>query len=69
MRYVDYKWDLEPERILFDDELDLDKLNWQEGDYFVVKKINGKNTLVKVDPLVKFLKDGENVEESMASTV
>jgi hypothetical protein len=61
MRYIDYQWDLEPERILFDDELDIDKLNWKEGDYFVVKRINGKNTLVKLDPLVKFLKDGENV--------
>ena len=55
MLYVDYTWDLEPTRILLDQELDLDKLGWRGGDYFQVKNINGRAMLVKVDPLVKFL--------------
>ena len=62
MLYVDYKWDLEPNRILLDEELDIDKLGWQGGDYFQVKNVNGRVMLVKVDPLIKFLKDGEKNE-------
>ena len=59
MLYIDYKWDLEPNRILLDEELDIDKLGWQGGDYFQVKNVNGRVMLVKTDPLIKFLKDGE----------
>jgi hypothetical protein len=62
MLYVDYTWDLEPNRIILDQELDLDKLGWRGGDYFQVVNINGRAMLVKVDPLVKFLKDGEKHE-------
>jgi hypothetical protein len=60
MRYFDYEWDLEPNRILLDPELNIDKLGWKGGDYFKVTNVNGRAMLVKVDPLVKFLKDGEN---------
>ena len=60
MLYYDYTWDLEPNRILLDDKLDIDKLGWKGGDYFQIKNINGRVMLVKVDPIVKFLKDGKN---------
>jgi hypothetical protein len=59
MLYIDYTWDLEPNRILLDAELDIDKLGRRGGDYFQVKNVNGRAMLVKVDPLIKFLKDGE----------
>jgi len=59
MRYFDYDWDLEPTRILFDPELDIDKLGWKGGDYFKVANINGRAMLVKVDALEKFIKEGE----------
>lgn len=59
MLYVDYSWDLEPNRIVLDQELDIDKLDWNNGDYFQVTNVNGRAMLVKVDPLIKFLKDGE----------
>ena len=62
MLYIDYKWDLEPNRILLDEELDIDKLGWQGGDYFQVKNVNGRVMLVKTDPLIKFLRDGEKNE-------
>jgi hypothetical protein len=62
MKYYDYEWDLEPNRILLDSELNIDKLGWQSGDYFQVKNINGRAMLVKIDPLTKFLKDGEKHE-------
>jgi hypothetical protein len=62
MKYYDYEWDLEPNRILLDAELNVDALGWHAGDYFQVKNVNGRAMLVKVDPLIKFLKDGEKNE-------
>ena len=59
MRYVGYDFNLTEDGIGLDEELDLDKLGWKEGDWFIVKKVNGKNNLIKTDPLVKFIKDGE----------
>jgi hypothetical protein len=58
MRYYDYEWDLEPNRILLDAELNLDKLGWKGGDYFKVVNTNGRVMLIKVDPLEKFLREG-----------
>jgi hypothetical protein len=63
MRYYDYEWDLDPNRILLDSEINIDRLGWRGGDYFQVKNVNGRVMLVKVDPMVKFLKDGENNEK------
>jgi anaerobic selenocysteine-containing dehydrogenase len=65
MRHYDYDWDLEPEWIKFDPELDIDKLGWKNGDYFRVENRNGRAMLVKIDPLIKFLKDGERKDEQM----
>jgi hypothetical protein len=62
MRYFDYEWDLEPNRILLDAELNIDKLGWKGGDYFKVTNVNGRAMLVKVDPLEKFLRDGVDNE-------
>jgi hypothetical protein len=62
MKHYDYDWDLEPEWIKFDPELNIDKLGWRHGDYFQIKNVNGRAMLVKVDKLEKFLKDGENNE-------
>ena len=58
MKYYDYEWDLEPNRILLDEELDTNTLGWNAGDYFKVANVNGRAMLIKVDPLLKFLKDG-----------
>ena len=59
MRHYEYTWDLEPEYIKFDPELNIDKLGWRHGDYFKVVNIDGQAMLVKVNKLEKFLKDGE----------
>jgi hypothetical protein len=56
MRYYDYEWDLEPEYIKFDPELDLDKLGWRGGDCFKVFNHNGRAMLVKLDPVEQFVK-------------
>ena len=63
MKYYDYEWDLEPNRIILDEELNVDALGWKGGDYFKVVNINGRVILVKVDPLEKFIRDGVSNEK------
>jgi len=69
MKHYDYDWDLEPSGIIFDPELDIDKLGWHHGDYFKITNINGRAMLIKCDPLVKFIKDMENAIEQMGELV
>lgn len=56
MKYLDYTWDLTPGGIIFDSELDIDKLGWQGGDHFKLVNIDGVARLVKLDPLLTFIK-------------
>lgn len=56
MLYIDYNWDLSHDRIILDEEINIDKLGWKHGDMFKVTNINGRATLIKVDPLEQFLK-------------
>lgn len=56
MKYVDYDWDLQKDKIVIDPEINIDKLGWKAGDHFELTNINGKVILLKVDPLVKFVK-------------
>jgi len=65
MLHYDYDWDLEPQYIKFDPELNIDKLGWKHGDYFRITNINGRAMLVKCDPVVKFIKEGERANEQM----
>jgi hypothetical protein len=60
MKHYDYEWDLHPDRIILDEELNIDRLGWKGGDYFKLVNIDGKAQLIKLDPLLKFLKDGED---------
>lgn len=54
MKYIDYDWDVFPDRIILDSELNIDKLGWKHGDYFQVTNINGRAQLIKVDPIYPF---------------
>ena len=56
MKYADYDLDLSKERIVLDREITLQKLEWNKGDYFEVREENGQVELVRVDPLLKFIK-------------
>ena len=60
MKYYDYDWDIDPERIVLDRELNIDKLGWKAGDCFVVQNVNGCAILAKIDPFVSFVKYGVN---------
>jgi hypothetical protein len=59
VKYYDYDWDVNPEYIILDKELNIDKLGWKAGDCFVVQNIDGRAMLRKLDPLEKFIKEGE----------
>ena len=63
MRYYDYEWDLEPNRILLDAELNIDKLGWRHGDCFKIINVDGRAMLVKLDPVVKFIEEGLRNEQ------
>jgi hypothetical protein len=56
MKYVDYDWDIKKDRIVLDELINVDKLGWKHGDYFRLENVDGKVQLVKVDPLLKFVK-------------
>lgn len=55
MLYFDYTWDLSEDRIIIDEEINIDKLGWQAGDLFKLVNVDGKAQLVKVDALEKFV--------------
>jgi hypothetical protein len=54
MKHYDYDWDLEPDRIILDKELNIDKLGWRHGDCFKITNVNGQAMLVKLDPVEQF---------------
>jgi len=58
MFHYDYQWYLTKDKIVLDEELNTDKLGWKSGDLFKFVNVNGRQLLIKIDPLVKFLEDG-----------
>jgi hypothetical protein len=56
MKHFDYEWDLDPARIILDSELNTDKLGYRHGDVFKFININGRQMLVKLDPVEQFSK-------------
>jgi len=56
MLHFDYSWDLHPDRIILDKEINTDKLGYRHGDVFKFINVNGQQMLVKMDPLEAFIK-------------
>jgi len=56
MKYIGYDLVISEEKLVLDKEITLKKLEWHKGDYFEVKEQNGQVELVRVDPLLKFIK-------------
>ena len=54
MLYYDYNWDLCPNYIKLEEELNTDALGWKEGDIFKFVEVNGVRLIKKVDPIEKF---------------
>ena len=60
MLYYDYTWDITQNSILFDEELSTEKLGWKEGDMFKLTVDNtGRITLIRIDPVEKFVRGHE----------
>jgi len=60
MKYYDYEWDLEPNGMLLDQELNVDKLGWKAGDIFKLVNIDGRVALKKIDQLERFTRGYNN---------
>jgi hypothetical protein len=56
MLHYDYEWDIHPNRIIFDRELNIDRLGWQAGDCFKIVNVNGQAMLVKLEEVEQFNK-------------
>lgn len=58
MKYIGYDLVISEDKVVFDREITLKKLEWNKGDYFEVKEQNGQIELVRIDPLLKFVREG-----------
>jgi|LauGreDrversion4_2_1035121.scaffolds.fasta_scaffold324319_2 hypothetical protein len=58
MLYVDYNWDLNPNSIIPDKELDTNKLGWKIGEYWKSVEVDGRLMFRKVDKLEEFILKG-----------
>jgi hypothetical protein len=58
MKYIGYDLVISEDKVVFDKEITLKKLEWHKGDYFEVKEQDGQIELVRIDPLLKFIKEG-----------
>jgi hypothetical protein len=56
MKYIGYDLVISEEKLVFDKEITLKKLEWQKGDYLEVTEKDGQVELIRVDPLVKFIR-------------
>ena len=56
MIHYDYTWDLYPNYIKLDEELNTAALGWKEGDYFKFVESNGVRLIKKIDPIEVFAK-------------
>lgn len=66
MRYYDYEWDCSATGIILDAEFNSDKLGWQGGDYFRLVNVDGRQHLVKVQDIERFIMDGVSNQTSGA---
>lgn len=61
MIYHDYIWDLNPNQLILDKELDTQKLGWNPGDVFVlVEGQNKQKFLRKMSALERFTRGINN---------
>jgi hypothetical protein len=64
MLYLDYNWDLTPDTMIPDPELNTDSLDWKAGDYWKVVEKDGKKFLRKVDKLEQFVITGSEIKKT-----
>ena len=60
VQYIDYLWELDPTTLKIDRELDVDRLGWKAGDLFRLINVDGQVSLIKIDPIEKFVRGFSN---------
>ena len=61
MIHYDYTWDLYPNYLKLDEDLNTDRLGWKEGDMFRLTTVEGGVRLLrKVDPVEAFTRGYSN---------
>lgn len=60
MRHWDYDWDLYPDCIVLDKELNVDRLGWKPGQYWRMEMHEGNLVLQQVDPVLQFIIEGKD---------
>ncbi len=55
-KYVDFDWEMNAWGIRLDTDIDVQKLGWQENDYFKLVKVDDTLRLVKVEEVEKFIR-------------
>jgi hypothetical protein len=56
MKYIGYDLVISEEKLVLDKEITLNKLEWSKGDYLEVTEKDGQIELIRIDPLVKFIR-------------
>ena len=56
MAEIDRSWEVRANSIEINEEIDIVKLGWKNGDCFKLVNVNGQAKLVKLDPLEKFVR-------------
>ena len=56
MKYIGYDLVISEEKLVLDKEITLKKLDWHTGDHLEVTEKDGQIELIRIDPLVKFIK-------------
>ena len=56
MAEIDRTWEVRADSIEINEEIDIVKLGWENGDCFKLVNVNGRVKLVKLDRLEKFVR-------------
>lgn len=56
MKYIGYDLVISEEKLVLDKEITLKKLEWNKGDYLQITENDGQIELIRIDPLVKFIR-------------
>ena len=56
MAEIDRTWEVRKDSIVINEEIDVARLGWANGDCFKLVNVNGQTKLVKLDRLEKFVR-------------
>jgi hypothetical protein len=60
MKHYEYDWDLYPDCIVLDKELNTERLGWKPGQFWKMENQDGNLVLQQVDPILQFIIEGKD---------